>query len=506
VGRHAASGGDGSDRGSAPVPHGRRRTDVLDAGRPADLSDSPTTPGRSRADRRREGLLPVGEDPVRRRPGGVRPVPPAAGPPVRPVPASARPKPPAPTPMTRPRLPVPPAAPPPQAPPVVGPRTTVAPFQAVPTPGHGTEDTDQGRAAPPEHDAAAPLEPGASWSEGRPVVQSGDPAPGYGDWTNPSRTRRPAAPPTEAIPDRDTTRGADRAAGVRSPATQAIPDRSTARSADTGAGYAVGYDTGEGAYDTGEAGYDSGYDTGDTGYDTGEAGYDTGERPLPVDEPPTGPSTGVVGGRAAFRAERQAAEIERRKAARRTGGSTAARLDGDPGRRGGGVRRAAAGLLAVAVVALLVLGVYSFMGGDAQEASDTTPAPSPSTSATPSAPPSGALPPLEVEPLPADEGAAAPVQLPVTVLNATQVQGLAARVADEIATQGWESPGVGAYTGGDVAATTVFYTPGDETQRRSAELLIEQFPDIRGPAERFFEVPDVAAPGLVLVATGEWQP
>jgi hypothetical protein len=35
---------------------------------------------------------------------------------------------------------------------------------------------------------------------------------------------------------------------------------------------------------------------------------------------------------------------------------------------------------------------------------------------------------------------------------------------------------------------------------------VQQFPEISGPAVRFFEVPDVEAPGLVVVTTGEWLP
>jgi hypothetical protein len=171
------------------------------------------------------------------------------------------------------------------------------------------------------------------------------------------------------------------------------------------------------------------------------------------------------------------------------------------------VRRAAAGLLAVAVVALLVLGVYSFAGSDPQETStERTVSAAPSSTAAPAAP-SSALPPLEIAPLPpADAAPAAPVRSPVTVLNATGVTGLAADVAEALGAQGWETPGVGQYQGGDVAVTTVYFTKGDETQRQAAVQLVEQFPQITGPVERFFDVPDVATPGLVVVTTGEWRP
>jgi hypothetical protein len=92
------------------------------------------------------------------------------------------------------------------------------------------------------------------------------------------------------------------------------------------------------------------------------------------------------------------------------------------------------------------------------------------------------------------------------VLNATGITGLAAEVADALGEQGWESQGVGQYQGGDVAVTTVYVTEGDEQQQQAALQLMEQFPDITGPATRFFEVPGVADPGLVVVTTGEWRP
>ena len=55
--------------------------------------------------------------------------------------------------------------------------------------------------------------------------------------------------------------------------------------------------------------------------------------------------------------------------------------------------------------------------------------------------------------------------------------------------------------------TEVFFAEGDETQRQAAAQLVEQFPELQGPAPRFFDLPaEVTAPGLVVVAAGEWQP
>jgi hypothetical protein len=393
----------------------------------------------------------------------------------------------------------------------------VAPFQAVPTPAHGEELAESADlpAAGPDRDVAPArgrrstdaqrADAASTGPPAEPARRSGtslstrppEAAPGYRDWTTPSRSKdaRPVAPPaTEAIPDREVARGAGSGTARRAqaPSTELIPDRTPAARDDW-----------DGAWDEDpvdgldEAATDDRDDAADRGH-------------TPVSGPETGPSTGVVGGRAAFRAERQAAEAERRKEVRRgTGASAAGLADGE--RRGAsGVRRAAAGLLAVAVVALLVLGVYSFTDSGAQEAARLrAPASTPSTSAPPAVP-SSVLPPLDVAPLPGVEepAAAAPetARAPVTVLNATGISGLAADVAEAIGAGGWESPGVGQYQGGDVAVTTVYFTDGDEAQRAAALALIQQYPQIEGPVARFFDVPDVAAPGLVLVTTGEWRP
>ncbi|NEK57629.1 hypothetical protein GCU56_07065 [Geodermatophilus sabuli] len=336
-----------------------------------------------------------------------------------------------------------------------------------------------------------PVEPAGR--PGRPLsTRPAEAAPGYRDWTSPSRSKEAplvAPPATEAIPDREIPRGSGSGTPHRAlaPSTELIPDRGSSAQAD---------------------GWDDDWD--DPVEDEGDRD-DAADRGRPaLSGPETGPSTGVVGGRAAFRAERQAAEAERRKEARRSGAATSAVPDDDGQRRGAsGVRRAATGLLAVAVVALLVLGVYGFTASDAQEAGRSQQSAPTSSTATSPAAPSSALPPLDVAPLPGVEEpapAGAPARAPVTVLNATGISGLAADVAAAIGTGGWESPGVGQYQGGDVALTTVYFTAGDEAQRQAALALIEQYPQISGPAERFFEVPDVAAPGLVLVTTGEWRP
>jgi hypothetical protein len=125
----------------------------------------------------------------------------------------------------------------------------------------------------------------------------------------------------------------------------------------------------------------------------------------------------------------------------------------------------------------------------------------------PVVPDAGSLPALPTTPPEVEPIVTSPVRVPVTVLNSTGINGLAAKIAASVAAGGWETPGVGAYPAGDVAASTVFFTEGDDNQRVAALQLIEQFPQLQGPTPRFFEVPaDVQAPGLVVVVTGDWQP
>ena len=223
---------------------------------------------------------------------------------------------------------------------------------------------------------------------------------------------------------------------------------------------------------------------------------------LPAARPSRGSTRAPVGGRAGLRAERQAADEARRRAAKESG---VALLDDEPRRA---PRRMAKGLVAMGVVALGVLGVYQVTSPKTDEAAAST-----RTPATTSVAPVTPLPPLpELDTgeatAPVEEVAPSiPVRVPLTVLNATDVTGLAAKISGTLVGGGWEAAGVGTYEGTDVSATTVYYTEGDETQRQAAVQLIEQFPQLQGPAPRFFELPaDVATPGLVVVAAGEWRP
>jgi hypothetical protein len=373
--------------------------------------------------------------------------------------------------------------------PTAGPLTSVAPFQAVPTPEPCLElalDAPFAPASPvaasrgdllerPARVAApAPAlpRPGRAWADAEPSLASTGPSgsrkappprvpsqttaggpssPAYGDWTKPSRSDGPSAIDPELLAEAPPS-----ASGA--PGTTGIPERSIRRR---------------------------------------RTDDELEDVPVPV----SGPGTGPVGGRAAKRAERQAADAVRRKAEKRSGSAVAVLEEDEPRKS----RRVLKGLLAMTVVALLVLGVYSFVSPETKEMAAQAPA-SPS-SVAPVVPDAGSLPALPTTPAEVEPIVTSPVRVPVTVLNSTGINGLAAKIAASVAAGGWETPGVGAYPAGDVAASTVFFTEGDENQRVAALQLIEQFPQLQGPTPRFFEVPaDVQAPGLVVVVTGDWQP
>jgi hypothetical protein len=170
------------------------------------------------------------------------------------------------------------------------------------------------------------------------------------------------------------------------------------------------------------------------------------------------------------------------------------------------------GLVAVAVVAAAVVGVYTVASTDtAETAADSSTAPSSSPATAPTSAPevTATLPTLDTDPeVDAAEAApATPVRVPVTVLNSTDITGLAADISKKIKGEGWKTREPAGYPHDDVATSTVFFTEGDEKQRQAAVQLVEQFPELSGPAPRFFEVPDsVDAPGLVVVAAGDWKP
>jgi hypothetical protein len=295
----------------------------------------------------------------------------------------------------------------------------------------------------------------------RQTTSAGSSTPAYGDWTKPSRSGE--------VPQLDDAMLAAPEALDHAPGTTAIPERPVSRRRGAPVVPADRYDD------------------------------ESDVEMTAVRGPGTGP---VVGGRAAVRAERQAADAARRKAQKQRGSAVAVLEDEE---RGGRSHRVIKGLVAMTVVALGVLGVYTVVSPETTDVAANSPVVS---DAAPSLTPADALPDLPTEPVEIEPPVvAAPVRVPVTVLNSTEITGLAAKISETIVASGWESPGVGAYTAGDVAASTVFFTEGDENQRQAALQLTEQFPQLQGPTPRFFELPaEVAAPGLVVVAAGDWQP
>jgi hypothetical protein len=384
---------------------------------------------------------------------------------------------------SRSRLPLPPvpAASRPGVPaasrPAAAPATSAAPFRAVPTPERpeliadesfpparvpaGAAARSRSGRAWADDDAAlvstGPSAPGALRGPGRSArvprqtTPAGSPSPAYGDWTKPS------------LPGDEAELGGSAESGLRSRAGTRRPERSASGLRDRG--------------------------------------LDTDGSPAEVAGPASGP---IAGGRAAQRAERQAAELARRKAAKRNGTPLPEALEDEeePGKP----RRVVKGLLAMTVVALGVLGVYSYMSPETQETGSQTATEDSVPDVTGTLP--NPLPELPTTPVDVEPVVSTPVRAPVTVLNATEINGLAAKAATALNGGGWETPGVGGYTAGDVAASTVFFTEGDETQRQAALQLVDAFPQLQlqGPTPRFFELPaDVTAPGLVVVLAADWQ-
>ena len=299
---------------------GRRRTDVPDAlwrGAPPQLSDHPTAPPQERSSRRRDGLLEASAD---RRP----PVRSTAGPA---APEGARQ-------MSRSRLPLPPVPAANRPPAKAAPRTSAAPFRAVPTPeplpfGDGSRTASAPSERPARLSGPSPRVP-------RQTTADGASSSGFGDWAPQSRSADAAPRLAPALPGDLLVRNA--------PPTTAIPERSVSRR-------------------------DRSADVVDDRIDDRIDDHVDDAAPLVGRGRPAGtrgPGTGPVGGRAAMRAERQAADMARRKAAKRSGAPAVALdpEDDEPRKP----RRVLKGLVAMAVVGLGVLGVYTVVSPPTQEA------------------------------------------------------------------------------------------------------------------------------------------
>src|SRR5205823_4803519 len=124
-----------------------------------------------------------------------------------------------------------------------------------------------------------------------------------------------------------------------------------------------------------------------------------------------------------------------------------------------------------------------------------TPSTAPTTAPTtvPSASPSSTVPPTSPPPV---------VRFPLTVLNNSVRPGLAETAAARFTAAGWKVALVGNFAG-RIPTTTVYYTPGNATQLRSAEALAAEFPGIHRVMPRYAGLPPTP-PGLVVVLTDDW--
>lgn len=94
--------------------------------------------------------------------------------------------------------------------------------------------------------------------------------------------------------------------------------------------------------------------------------------------------------------------------------------------------------------------------------------------------------------------------MPVTVLNNSAVNGLAARVAAVLESNGWPIADLRNYSETQVSATTVFFTAGAADEEAAAQALVAQFPQISGGAQPRFDGLD--GTGLTVTAVGDWLP
>jgi hypothetical protein len=126
-----------------------------------------------------------------------------------------------------------------------------------------------------------------------------------------------------------------------------------------------------------------------------------------------------------------------------------------------------------------------------QLASTSAPTSPPTTRPTPAA-----LAPISARPAraPASARPAATPKLPLTVLNNSNRQNLAARAAARYSAAGWPIRLVGSFRG-RIPVTTVYYAPG---QQASAVLLQKTFPAIARVRPRFAGLP---GSGLTVVLT-----
>jgi hypothetical protein len=173
------------------------------------------------------------------------------------------------------------------------------------------------------------------------------------------------------------------------------------------------------------------------------------------------------------------------------------------------------GLLALAGVALLVVGVLALGGADGEQTPPGA-APAPGTTAgQPSAttPPTASVTPsrattappttVTVSPTSGPAGPPAVARAPLTVLNNSTVAGLADRAAAAAERRGWRVAQVGNFAG-RLPVSTAYYTPGNAVEERAARQLAAEFPQVGQVLPRYPGLPPTPA-GVVLVVTRDWS-
>ena len=170
------------------------------------------------------------------------------------------------------------------------------------------------------------------------------------------------------------------------------------------------------------------------------------------------------------------------------------------------------GLLALAGIALLVVGLLALNGSD-EAPPGAAPAPtstasqaptetgSPSVSPSPSATTSAAATLPTITTAPPNPSPVA--RAPLTVLNNSTIAGLADRAAAAAERRGWRVAQVGNFAG-RLPATTVYYTQGNAAEERAARQLAAEFPQIGQVLSRYAGLPPTPA-GIVLVVTRDWS-
>ena len=184
-------------------------------------------------------------------------------------------------------------------------------------------------------------------------------------------------------------------------------------------------------------------------------------------------------------------------------------------------------LLAVAGVALLVVGLVTLRGrpgddgrpGAAATSQPPSPTPSPSApsatatataTANPSPSPGGPAASPTTSPPPAPTTAPQPTaapppaqpRAPVTVLNNSTVAGLGQQVADDVRRKGWRVASIGNFAG-RIPVSTIYFTPGNTAQERAARQFAADFPEVQRVFPRYAGLPPTPT-GIVLVVTRDW--